>query len=353
MKKKDEIAEFIRNNIKNGTYKPGMRLMCEQDLCKKFNVARMTVRQGLDILVNEDLIYKITGSGSYVKDNKNKYIIISTNEAYFTQSVAEVYRNSVNILKKKIINLGYTPYLYLEKDSDSYSYSYTNKQDITLGLEIKLEEIVGLISIRGNEESYDNLAKNNIPIINLLKHDTKKYPGINLNNTDIYKVYDNLLEKYNLKDVIMFNYYPGDFLFETEFMVRNYIDSYFNKKYKLFNVKLYYKLEDQIKAIEECLNQIDHVPEAIVFLDDNLYKATYNVFTKYDNLFRNTKIITHSNNNELIQKNYKICRVIFDPNVFCEQCIKLLLKFINKENPIQINEAVQIRIENEGILQKN
>ncbi|WP_024613140.1 GntR family transcriptional regulator [Clostridium sp. Ade.TY] len=79
MLKYEEIASYLKEEILNEKYKANEQLPFEKDICKKFNTSKMTVKKALDILVNEGLIVKRRGSGTFVKDISKKDIL-SLNE---------------------------------------------------------------------------------------------------------------------------------------------------------------------------------------------------------------------------------------------------------------------------------
>lgn len=58
------LKEQILSNIRKGNY----TLPTEEKLCKKYDVSRQTVRRALEILIDEDLIERRQGSGTYIKD---------------------------------------------------------------------------------------------------------------------------------------------------------------------------------------------------------------------------------------------------------------------------------------------
>ncbi|MFA6292919.1 MAG: GntR family transcriptional regulator [Victivallales bacterium] len=65
--KADVIYQKLHERIAVGQYPEGMRLPTEAELCAEFGASRNTVRAALDKLSGDDLIYKIQGSGCYVK----------------------------------------------------------------------------------------------------------------------------------------------------------------------------------------------------------------------------------------------------------------------------------------------
>lgn len=67
--KYQKIKEDIVDKIQSSEYKPNQILPSESQLCKFYDVSRITVRKALDELIYEDIIYSIKGKGSFVKEN--------------------------------------------------------------------------------------------------------------------------------------------------------------------------------------------------------------------------------------------------------------------------------------------
>ncbi|GEO58985.1 GntR family transcriptional regulator [Companilactobacillus bobalius] len=64
------VANRLRQQILEKEYQINEQLPQETAIAKSLNVSRITVRKALDILVSEGLIYRIQGSGTFVKDNQ-------------------------------------------------------------------------------------------------------------------------------------------------------------------------------------------------------------------------------------------------------------------------------------------
>src|SRR3989304_8557333 len=60
-----QLYEILRAKIRS-EWKPGDLIPPESDLINQYRVSRSTVREVLDILVNEGLIYRERGRGSFV-----------------------------------------------------------------------------------------------------------------------------------------------------------------------------------------------------------------------------------------------------------------------------------------------
>ena len=63
-----QISEILRDRIQKGIFKPGSRIPTEHELCESFGVSRISVRQALAELVNDRMLEKRQGSGTYVSE---------------------------------------------------------------------------------------------------------------------------------------------------------------------------------------------------------------------------------------------------------------------------------------------
>ncbi|PMH33978.1 transcriptional regulator [Vibrio sp. 10N.286.49.C2] len=70
-----KIADAIREKISIGEYKVGEALPTEAQLREEFSVSRVTVRQALKLLVENEELESVQGSGTYVKESKVNYDI--------------------------------------------------------------------------------------------------------------------------------------------------------------------------------------------------------------------------------------------------------------------------------------
>ncbi len=96
-----QLADLIRQQIINGTIKPGDKLISEAAMIRKYQLGRLTIREALSVLVNEGLLEKHHGKGTYCKakpadekqysfdlllDMKDVYFI-----PYYLHSICEVF----------------------------------------------------------------------------------------------------------------------------------------------------------------------------------------------------------------------------------------------------------------------
>jgi len=65
-----QLAALLREQIRSHQLLPGAQLPSERELCEQHGVSRITVRQALDELVHEGLVYTSVGKGTYVAEPK-------------------------------------------------------------------------------------------------------------------------------------------------------------------------------------------------------------------------------------------------------------------------------------------
>ncbi len=64
------IHDKIKEQIDQGIWTIGQRLPSERDLSEEFGVSRMTLRQGITLLVEEGVLQRKVGSGTYVASTR-------------------------------------------------------------------------------------------------------------------------------------------------------------------------------------------------------------------------------------------------------------------------------------------
>ena len=60
------VMDYINDRIKDGTYKPGDQIPTEGELCTLTGFSRMTVNKAIIQLVNQGVIERTRGRGSFV-----------------------------------------------------------------------------------------------------------------------------------------------------------------------------------------------------------------------------------------------------------------------------------------------
>lgn len=65
-----QLKEIIRDMIENDELGTGQAIPPERELCERYGVSRMTARQAVMELVNEGLLYRVQGLGTFVAEPK-------------------------------------------------------------------------------------------------------------------------------------------------------------------------------------------------------------------------------------------------------------------------------------------
>lgn len=65
-----QLEEILRGKIANGEWRPGQRIPSENELNRLYELSRMTARGVLTKLVNDGLLFRVPGKGTYVSLRK-------------------------------------------------------------------------------------------------------------------------------------------------------------------------------------------------------------------------------------------------------------------------------------------
>ena len=65
-----QLTDILREEIERGLWTPDRKIPSENELHRKYGISRMTARQVIAQLVNEGLLYRVQGKGTFVAPNK-------------------------------------------------------------------------------------------------------------------------------------------------------------------------------------------------------------------------------------------------------------------------------------------
>ncbi len=76
-----KVQEYILSEISEKKLKPGMKIPSERELSKLLNINRMSVKNGINKLVESKILYRFHGKGTFVTEslNHNGKMIIADN----------------------------------------------------------------------------------------------------------------------------------------------------------------------------------------------------------------------------------------------------------------------------------
>lgn len=138
-----DIADDIRNKIKQDFYTHGQKLPYEYVLCVSYHCNKETMKKALNILVKEGLIVRRRGAGTFVKDHDPNLGLLISNQGANIQGLTKRYdgicKVNSDIVKFEVIPCDSEIASKLQVDEGSFVYHIIRRrklEDIIYSLEI-------------------------------------------------------------------------------------------------------------------------------------------------------------------------------------------------------------------------
>jgi len=180
-----QLASYIEIQIQAGVLKPGEKMLTENELCEALNISRTTVRQALSQIVDEGLMFRYRGRGTFIAEKK---IERNINYLYnFTESIkSNNFKPSSEVLNCKKILANSTISKILQLPETSKNVFFLERLRCANGIPLLKENTyIPYFLVPGIEEIdfsflslYDTL-KNSYSL--KLDHATEKIEAILLN----------------------------------------------------------------------------------------------------------------------------------------------------------------------------
>lgn len=103
-----QLTDRLRRQIQSGVWPPGYRLPPEMELTSQLSVSRGTVRQAMDLLVNQGLLQRIPGKGTFVTlpDTRARSQLIGIVVPYLRDSLTtDIVRGAEGVLRQSGFSL--------------------------------------------------------------------------------------------------------------------------------------------------------------------------------------------------------------------------------------------------------
>lgn len=102
-----QIAEIIEDQILNGDFKENEQVYSTNQLAKLLNVNPATARKGLNILIDEEIIYKKRGLGMFVNSGAQQKIKVKRSKTFITDYIDSMIKEAIKLglTKKDIIDM--------------------------------------------------------------------------------------------------------------------------------------------------------------------------------------------------------------------------------------------------------
>ncbi len=66
----EKLRKILRQQIEDGCYAPNQAIPSERDLCRQYQISRITVRQAIAEMINEGILFRKQGKGTFVAQRK-------------------------------------------------------------------------------------------------------------------------------------------------------------------------------------------------------------------------------------------------------------------------------------------
>lgn len=101
-----QVAEMIENDILTGNLKEEEQAPSTNEFAKVYNINPATARKGLNILVDEGILYKKRGMGMFVTRDGRKKVLKKRQDKFFQERLPEIIREGkrLEIETQEIIN---------------------------------------------------------------------------------------------------------------------------------------------------------------------------------------------------------------------------------------------------------
>ena len=94
-----QLANILTEKIRQGAYRPGDRIPSENHLASTYGIGRPTVRQAMELLIQQSLLIRKRGSGTYVQSPRKEVDLLSLAGTMFSFHKKGL-STTIKILKK-------------------------------------------------------------------------------------------------------------------------------------------------------------------------------------------------------------------------------------------------------------
>ncbi len=102
-----QIAEYLEGEILSDSIRPDQKIYSQYQLAEMFNINPATAAKGLNLLADEDILYKRRGLGMFVATDAKKIILTKRTNTKLKELVEETVKEArqLGISKEELIEL--------------------------------------------------------------------------------------------------------------------------------------------------------------------------------------------------------------------------------------------------------
>lgn len=156
-----QLKEILKEQINKGKLKPGDQIPPEEKIAQRHGVSLGTVRQAMAELVNEGLVYKEQGKGTFIAEKKKKktftigLLLTDVGNPFFSQ-LARSIQEKAHLLKYSVIYYNTNDQLLRETES------------IDMLIKRRVDGVILVPVLKNGEERLmQKLRENDIPFVYL------------------------------------------------------------------------------------------------------------------------------------------------------------------------------------------
>ncbi|OGF50575.1 MAG: hypothetical protein A2231_10030 [Candidatus Firestonebacteria bacterium RIFOXYA2_FULL_40_8] len=153
-----QLAESIKKEVKDGELGPNYRLPFMEDICKELTVSMTTVRKAMDILQEDGIVYKIKGTGTFIKGS----IEAIKKENISLKDICFLSRNAIDLESDSFYSEIYKGIFKVARENNiNVIISTCNPNKLP-----DIKNIGGVFALEIDDERYLNsIAESGIPVV--------------------------------------------------------------------------------------------------------------------------------------------------------------------------------------------
>lgn len=104
-----QISEWLETEILNGSFESDQKIYSQYQLAEIFNINPATAAKGLNILADEDILYKKRGLGMFVTENAQNMILSKRKNQTLKRLVFEIVLEAerLNVDREELVEMIY------------------------------------------------------------------------------------------------------------------------------------------------------------------------------------------------------------------------------------------------------
>lgn len=177
LSKVDKLLETLKQDLRTNPWTTGERYFSEHQLCAKYNVSRQTVRKATDVLVEDNLLVRVKGSGTFVTEHAVSLRQTKTHSIgiLVTYLSDYIFPTIIKELERSFSQAGFTVQLASTANSSARERVLL-QQMLNSGVDGIILEPTKSALPNPNVTYYQELEAKGFPMICI----HSRYPGLNL-----------------------------------------------------------------------------------------------------------------------------------------------------------------------------